>query len=1513
MNGFDMSQIPLFFLIFQGAVLGFFALIHFFMGMKRGVTKTLWFFIGQVALVFVLFMALGMIQTRDLVNEEMLRLYMQYASFGMMDVNQYLDQVIAAGAMPLLLAIIDLSLKIGMFVLFYTILKYIFQWVIFGIPWALFIKPIVKDMKKQRLLGGLVGIARGAFSGFILIFPVLILLNTIIDEGVEIESAEYQELSVAISEANQYNFVRYINDYVKVEEQGFADYMFDLAFRSKVNEGEVIIWRKELAWASEGAKAALPYIMSGEEFDASTITYDEILKYQGFFSKFAESQLIDSGLKPILKLGIILASDMEGFEYLTEEQVEDIIASIDGTDVSITEDINSLYLAVKDLLEIQDFAAWQSSMEDLSIIGSFDEDQQALFISALSRLSTLSMLNLGDPLLEVLLYDQNILDQLQFLETDAEKEALIESVLVKIRTYQGTFLSETLGELVGILDTTLFSFPGIDLDNDGTKDVDLSSFIANLQDITILLNTDDTYHVWFKDVLDQIASLSVIDVLLDPVIEFSVSQLTSTELEWTEEEFTLLKGIIENNISTQDDLKREMLWIADVYEKISALNIASRISDGDDPMYILDTLLINESGRVLFRDAMDTFLDGQSISSLTNQMSNVFIRKYLTEPIELTEPLYRALDIDAFSMMDEIDLVIDVLFGLYDEGLVLSEVMAPDADMFETILPVIINYVKNEEQRDLLLSSNILYSFIDSNLSSLEVFEIPSVVLETSGEYEGWIKKTELDALFTILGDLVEEMDNQGIDFMTLFEGSDALNAIFPVIKSYASDPVNRANLLNSDIIYKTLSDQIAAIDMLDIPDHAMVNDNMSSYNGWILRDELSKLLESIIILDLDLPTEGETFNLDNITGEDINNVIQVESVIVNRLISGFLIDANLFSIPDPAFVNALQEDLTQDELEALGQLLEDLGLNFGDLINGDSSSILNQITVEKLTGISYQNSYIMRGFITFGIETGIGTPHALALDTTYTDILSSQEIEEIFNILNALDEVPSLTVQELMDTLNPSNLSFNQINLIIQSGDSIVIRALFTENLLNISLISDLNIQDQAYHVHESVPQYDLISYQELGRLVDSIGHLSSDLDAPVLDSVSAMDTDTLSIQAMIDMLNEDSSIIRTLMSDTIIDFVTPARIMDDAYDMLSPGDLTKIELNRFFASIGVLDPTFNDGNPNNDQPVLDLVQTLSATVGDLSIGDMKLMQQEQSLIMQKFMSEGIVTAITLNDIREDAFLDISFEMVKNSEITRLLESLYILALSLNGNDANLANDEPISQIAGSLNPTALTPEVLRNLALESSIIVYRKITNAIVSTNISIPDSAFEVHAYTGDDLTQTEMTALADALDAFGFATLEVDLIDPGTTSLSDVKNVLLANSLIATRMISKAVIDANLDTVESRTGTEDSSMDVQVDELINLVDAFVAFGITDIDNAQSVDIPTLYLNAQAMNETEFNGYIDYVEPYDPLTEDVGLTIVKDFLISKLDNQIPDPMNFPNNYSVTNRQELNELVYP
>src|SRR5690606_15592069 len=104
-----------------------------------------------------------------------------------------------------------------------------------------FIKPAVSALPKQKLLGGFIGVFRGVFSGFIMLFPFLILINTIIGQGVEIEDSEYSELATAISAANEYNFVKIINDAVQYEGVGAADFFFDLAFKSKVNDSEVII------------------------------------------------------------------------------------------------------------------------------------------------------------------------------------------------------------------------------------------------------------------------------------------------------------------------------------------------------------------------------------------------------------------------------------------------------------------------------------------------------------------------------------------------------------------------------------------------------------------------------------------------------------------------------------------------------------------------------------------------------------------------------------------------------------------------------------------------------------------------------------------------------------------------------------------------------------------------------------------------------------------------------------------------------------------------------------------------------------------------------------------------------------------------------------------------------------------------------------------------------------------------------------------------------------------------
>ena len=142
--------------------------------------------------------------------------------------------------------------------------------------------------------------------------------------------------------------------------------------------------------------------------------------------------------------------------------------------------------------------------------------------------------------------------------------------------------------------------------------------------------------------------------------------------------------------------------------------------------------------------------------------------------------------------------------------------------------------------------------------------------------------------------------------------------------------------------------------------------------------------------------------------------------------------------------------------------------------------------------------------------------------------------------------------------------------------------------------------------------------------------------------------------------------------------------------------------------------------------------------------------MHQEGSLIMQKFMSEGIITAVQRPNVRDDAFSDLTMEMVDHGEITKLLLSLNDIALSMHANDQNLADDETITNVVSNIS-TNLETSLIRTIATRESIIVYRKVTNAINSSlPVAIPTLALQNHAYTGDDITSTELVNLTYALE-------------------------------------------------------------------------------------------------------------------------------------------------------------------
>ena len=302
-----------------------------------------------------------------------------------------------------------------------------------------------------------------------------------------------------------------------------------------------------------------------------------------------------------MKFSVLVASKEPGFDFLTESEITDLMAQIDGVDIDISNDIQEIYLAAKDLLTIQDYRQWEASLNDLSIISNFDSEEQDLFINALNRFVNLDILNVVDPILSIGMYDKSVVDQITWLETPEERVALLDSVRLKIASHNGAFVSKTLGELVALFETSFYNFPGIDLDLNGTTDVTLGEFIEQIQDLSILLNADPAYHAWFKEILDGIGSLSMIDVFMEPFMGIAYSQISGTDGMFDAAELDLLKNIIETNFSDQADLQRELTWMAEVYQAIGNLEIGGMLQASENPIIIMDTLLVDSQGQILFK------------------------------------------------------------------------------------------------------------------------------------------------------------------------------------------------------------------------------------------------------------------------------------------------------------------------------------------------------------------------------------------------------------------------------------------------------------------------------------------------------------------------------------------------------------------------------------------------------------------------------------------------------------------------------------------------------------------------------------------------------------------------------------------------------------------------------------------------------------------------------------------------------------------------------------------------
>jgi len=334
-----------------------------------------------------------------------------------------------------------------------------------------------------------------------------------------------------------------------------------------------------------------------------------------------------------------------------------------------------------------------------------------------------------------------------------------------------------------------------------------------------------------------------------------------------------------------------------------------------------------------------------------------------------------------------------------------------------------------------------------------------------------------------------------------------------------------------------------------------------------------------------------------------------------------------------------------------------------------------------------------------------------------------------------------------------------------------------------------------------------------------------------------------------------------------------TPTRIVDAAYVL---GDVFGlIESLEIIRLLNALDAFSGGGAIGNASTQLAL------GAANLTIASLETIHDYESLIIRYYISEGLLTFVD-SDVNDAAYeTNYIGEYYTYDEISHIIDSLKVLS----GNDTN----QQLQTLITNMNPATLAPAMLLDIFKVSgyAYVMQRevsKVINAIdfnTAFGISIPEASYVGNSSANIDITVTEFRAIANALDALGVSTLQMDQIDAGSTSLAQIKLAVIADSKLINRIISKSIVDANLDTLESHQGEENPNVDIQVDEIMNMVDAFIAMGITDIDNANSADPLVLVANAQAIDRNQFRSYIDYNE----LDEDQGQTMVKSFLYNML----------------------------
>ncbi len=1345
---FDYAQLVMYFNIGFLAILGF-ALLG---GLFRGFKKSLISLISMVLYYAVFFLTINIVV--NLIYDTPIPfvgqlLQMVFPNDPALHTLTTIEEIVSAlivqfGGEQIVLegmsaAVLELVASISLFALkiVYTVLYFTVGWllwkIIFGILASIIFGGNKKGASKNPLLGGIIGLAKGAVS----IFVMLIMLGGLISFSQSLlvlatPLLAEEGASDLFEEPNRFDIYQANQTLIPLSEAGDPASLEDTIQMLEdlvraFNENIVVTLYQQITITDETTQVELPmYLYLFDSVMSIPYRENEIALRQeiAVFANIANT-LFESEFQTTQDLADIKAEEIQSiFTSLSQSKLV-VVAMPALLEFAVSYFETDIEIDAEALAEIN----WKNEIENLGTILStlFEILNTAGFISGEGELETIEVD--GDTVRD--LFDSLGASELMVLLVEVFLVPLVEedgSELGKILTIPAdlnwTEEFEAIGEVLGaVLDAEI---PFADLQSESFSVI--LNAVAQI-DLTVLLNSRLITGA-LVNVLSGEAGLEGLDVLTIP-----------GDIQW----YDTLDN--DGNVVVPGELRNILLAlnaIADAAGSIDlenlGLNTISALTNE-----VIDTLF---NSRILVATISDVILSQDLGGEMLIVPDSVFDNQGYLEKEEL-KAVARAIKLLVGSG-DEVNFDVSLILNLDSDDI--------DTLLASEILAATVGNVLYDMGGDLLI--------VPSTATSSVLVDAVGVSVVSSAEIKNLLLSVQ------VLGFSDLDSFEFGVGILN------ALEEVPAVGDPTQLDSAKVQTLFNSLILHATVSNMILDLtqgtqDFLVVPAYNALNQSIQSQSGGatlISTTELEALLQALYALDI------TDFN--NLESFSIASILASSNVLLNSAIIQATFSKQILDLGAPVYVPSVDsanqaviitvddstEYIVRSELE-----------NFIDAIDvfniTDLSSFSGGIDLTILQNESNRNTILASAILHYTISKQIFDVESTVLSIPAQDVDSNAikvqvgALEylaktEIHALLVALDQLGFTDLNSFSGEID-STMFFTNTNTLLASA---IIHATISKQLLDVEssalTIPTLDVSGNPVQVVVGLQTY--ITKAEINALLAALDELgfgdlnsvSGQIDSSKFFTNTTLLLDSATIHATISkqLLEEPGGVLRVLDSSR----VTQGAVVY----------ITKAEINSLFAALDELGftnfNTFNFDQPatllSADTTVLFASSTMQATVSKVLLDaadDETAPVGQSTLIVPLALRESILVST------------VSVSQIEINELKALFVSMNLLG---------------ITDFNASFNASAITTMSEANLTtLFDSGSMHMTVNNMLKgNANIAadIPALAQDTFYNVANVIKDTELVDFILATQVFGgdFTNVNFNFTTISTMSVGDRQTAL-----------------------------------------------------------------------------------------------------------------------------------------